>query len=147
MPKAISIHTAIEAAYSEGGWGAVLVVGDIQLELAGYDDETSRQRLALLAVVKALRELDEPAILTVHTQDARLVDGFAQLRRWVKAEWVEKGKPVGEAGLWTEIYMHTGLSEFKWVLEDKHEPGLLTLRAKELAAMALNQRSPNRSAA
>ncbi|MFN3394923.1 MAG: RNase H family protein, partial [Candidatus Thermochlorobacter sp.] len=61
--KKVTIYTdgACSGNPGKGGWGAILLYGDKQLELSGFEVETTNNRMELRAAIEALRALKDPA--------------------------------------------------------------------------------------
>ncbi len=43
-----------------GGWGALLISGDVRKELSGAESQTTNNRMELTAAIEALRALKRP---------------------------------------------------------------------------------------
>ena len=70
-----------------GGWGALVVFGDRELELAGSELETTNNRMELCAAIKALNALKRPMRVRLHTDSTYLRDGIT---RWIDG-WKRRG--------------------------------------------------------
>lgn len=71
-----------------GGWGAVLVYGERELELSGGQEDTTNNRMELTAVIEALKRLREPCQVTLTTDSKYVSDGIS--RGWA-ASWRARG--------------------------------------------------------
>lgn len=71
-----------------GGWGAVLVYGERELELSGGQADTTNNRMELTAVIEALKRLREPCQVTLTTDSKYVSDGIS--RGWA-ASWRARG--------------------------------------------------------
>ncbi len=66
-------------------------------EISGGESYTTNQRMEMLAPIKALKELDVPAMVEVYSDSAYLVNAFNQrwLERWQRNGWqTSKGHAV-----------------------------------------------------
>ncbi len=103
-----------------GGWGAVLVYGERELELHGGEAHTTNNRMELTAVIKALSALKRPCEVTL-TSDSKYVcdamsKGWAQ--SWQKKGWRKSdNSPALNSELWTELLelCKTHTVTFVWV--------------------------------
>ena len=58
-----------------GGWGAILREGEHEKELSGGEDETTNNRMELMAAISALEELEFPSQVDLHTDSTYVKDG------------------------------------------------------------------------
>ena len=64
-----------------GGWGAILRFKGIEKELSGGEEETTNNRMELLAVINALEKLKEPCKVKITTDSKYVCDAF--LKHWL----------------------------------------------------------------
>ena len=86
-----------------GGYGVVLIDREFRKELSGGFQRTNSSRMELMAVVKALEFLRQPASITIYCDCSYIVDSVQAgwLLGWVKRGWLLKsGKPVKHSDLW-----------------------------------------------
>lgn len=106
--------TAAAAAESRdeaaGRWRFVLesVGGDVCLEAADDEAETSSERLELLAIVRGLEALDQPSRVTLFTERRSIAYGFRfGLAVWRDNDWqwerFGRMTDVKDADLWRRI--------------------------------------------
>jgi ribonuclease HI len=81
-----------------GGYAAVLAHGDARREVRGGFRRTTNNRMELMAVIAALRELKYPCAVTVYSDARYVVDGVmtGAMRRW-------RRQPVPNADLWEQL--------------------------------------------
>ena len=127
-----------------GGWGAVLRFGGHERELCGSEENTTNNRMELLAAISALEEITEPCVVVVTTDSTYVKDGIT---RWI-CNWKANGwktaakKPVKNKDLWerldAECLRHQ--VEWRWVKghaghpENERADGLANLAMDELGA-------------
>ena len=60
--KKVTIYTdgACSGNPGKGGWGSILIYGDVVKELSGGEDNTTNNRMELKAVIEALKALKSP---------------------------------------------------------------------------------------
>ena len=71
-----------------GGWGAVLVYGEREMNLSGGEAETTNNRMELTAVISALSALKEPCDVTVTSDSKYVCDAIN--KGWAES-WRKKG--------------------------------------------------------
>ena len=142
--KQVTIYTdgACSGNPGPGGWGAILIYKDTQLELSGYEARTTNNRMELLAPIQALRKLKEPCAVQVYSDSAYLVNAFRQhwLENWVRRNWVKSDKkPVENQDLWKEILDLTKMHQIEWIKVKGHADNPLNNRCDELATGEIKQ--------
>ncbi len=108
MRKRIIIYTdgACSGNPGEGGWGAVLMFGDLKRELSGYSPATTNNRMELMAAIQALEALKEPCDVDLYSDSSYLVNAIklGWLKKWSSGGWMTASKkPVENQDLWKKI--------------------------------------------
>ena len=76
-----------------GGYGAILRYGQTIKEVSGCKNETTNNRMELLAVIEALRQLKRPCRVKVFTDSSYVVKGMTQwISGWKKKNWTRNKK-------------------------------------------------------
>lgn len=106
--KRVTIYTdgACSGNPGLGGWGAVLMYGDKKLELNGGEEQTTNNRMELLAVIKGLQTLKYACEVDLYSDSAYTVNAFTKgwLEGWKKNGWKKAdGKPVLNDDLWKQL--------------------------------------------
>jgi ribonuclease HI len=136
--KEISIYTdgACSGNPGPGGWGAILVFGNIEKELSGGEKETTNNRMELTAVISALEALKQPCVVKLYSDSKYIVDavelGWAkswQARGWKKAD----NNEAKNTDLWERLLslLKTHKVKFFWV--KGHADNEYNLRCDSLA--------------
>ncbi len=89
-----------------GGWGAVLVYGERELELHGGEAQTTNNRMELTAVIKALSALKRPCDVTLVSDSKYVCDGMTKgwAESWKKRGWRKSdNSPALNPELWEEL--------------------------------------------
>lgn len=125
-----------------GGYGVVLMYGDHRKELSGGYNNTTNNRMELLAAIKGLEALKEPCRVTIYSDSRYLVDAVRQgwAKRWQANGWRRnKTEPALNADLWERLLgLLTGHEvEFVWVRGHQGNPG--NERCDALANVAARQ--------
>lgn len=120
--KEIEIYTdgACSGNPGAGGWGAVMVYKNNRKEISGYEEETTNNRMELIAFIKALETVKEPCIIKAFTDSKYVCDsiknGWAE--NWRKNGWKKSDKkPALNSDLWEKLLnlMNKHTIEITWV--------------------------------
>ena len=71
-----------------GGWGTILVYQGVEKELCGGEEQTTNNRMELLAAIMGLEQLKEPCAVTLVSDSRYLCESINQ--GWV-FQWEQKG--------------------------------------------------------
>lgn len=89
-----------------GGWGAILMSGNIKKEFSGFNKETTNNKMELTAVIEALKKLKKPCDVDLYSDSAYVVNAINQgwLNNWKSNGWRGSDKKsVKNIELWTEL--------------------------------------------
>ncbi len=77
-----------------GGWGAVILQGDIVTEIGGREDNATNNAMELTATIQAISSLkDIKNSITISTDSAYVVNGVQEwLPSWIARGWKTKDK-------------------------------------------------------
>jgi ribonuclease HI len=101
-----------------GGWAALLRIAGREIELHGDAPLTTKPRMALTALIEAIRALPRtPAQLTVHTESQQLVtalrNGWPAV--WRANGWTKQdGMPVRNRDLWELVAREIEPHQIRW---------------------------------
>ena len=102
-----------------GGWGALLRYGDNQKELSGGMNETTNNRMEMMAAIGALESLKRPVNIDLYTDSVYLRDGITKwIHAWKVRNWkTANKKPVKNIDLWQRLEhaMQTHHIDWHWV--------------------------------
>ena len=138
--KKVRIYTdgACSGNPGPGGWGAILIYGDIEKELSGSDAMTTNNRMELTSVITALAALREPCEVELFTDSQYITNAvnLGWLESWQKRGWTRKGGDVKNADLWVKLvpYLRMHNVAFNWV--KGHAENEFNNRCDELAVAA-----------
>lgn len=132
--KKVTIYTdgACSGNPGPGGWGAVLMYGKHEKDLAGGETETTNNRMELMAAIMALESLKEPCAVDLYTDSQYVRLGITEwIHGWQKNGW-NKGK-VKNVDLWERLLAATQRHRMQWHWVKGHDGNPLNERADELA--------------
>jgi ribonuclease HI len=100
-----------------GGWAAVLIWGEHIKKVSGFDEDTTNNRMELLAAIKALESVKNPDVkIKLYTDSQYLKNGMTKwINTWIHTNW-NRGK-VKNVDLWMQLndLKHKLNVEWHWV--------------------------------
>ena len=123
--KKVTIYTdgACSGNPGVGGWGAVLMYNGVEKRISGAEDNTTNNRMELLAVINALECLKEPCEVTLYSDAAYTVNAFLNgwVYEWEKSGWKKADKkPVLNDDLWKRLLSLTRIHKVEFVKVKGH---------------------------
>lgn len=120
MKKSLSIYTdgACSGNPGAGGYCAILIYNGIEKVISGSEQETTNNRMELMAVIQGLSALKEPCKVDLYSDSQYVVDAFN--KNWI-TDWVLKGwktaskKPVKNVDLWEKLLSLTSVHEVTFI--------------------------------
>jgi len=120
-----------------GGWGVVLRFNGTEKTLYGSEENSTNNRMELMAAISALESLKKPCKVSLTTDSKYVRDGISEwIINWKKRGWKTANKsPVKNVELWQRLdkarEQHT--IDWLWVKGHSGHPG------NELADQLANQ--------
>ena len=147
--KQVIIYTdgACSGNPGPGGWGAILMYKEKMLEISGYEERTTNNRMELMAPIQALARLKEPCEVKLYSDSAYLVNAFRKgwLDGWQQKNWLKSDKkPVENQDLWKEILKYAGVHRIEWIKVKGHADNPYNNRCDELATGEIKQHRVHR---
>ena len=106
----IAIEAATDGACSgnpgPGGWGGLIIFDDnSELEIGGSEQNTTNNRMELLAAIKALEAITEKKEVTIYTDSMYLQQGITSwINNWKLNNWrTSSKKEVKNSDLWKRL--------------------------------------------
>jgi ribonuclease HI len=99
-----------------GGWAALLRYKGIEREFAGFDPETTNNRMEMMAAIQGLEALKRPMKVQLYTDSTYLKDGISKwIFNWKQNNWrTSDKKPVKNQDLWERLDALTHLHQVTW---------------------------------
>ena len=118
-----------------GGWGAIIMQDEKNIELFGGENETTNNRMELMAVIMALKEISSNLELTIYTDSTYVQKGISEwIKNWKVNNWRSSSKkPVKNKDLWIELDEAVGLRKINWEWVKGHAGNEGNEKADELA--------------
>ncbi|HON80334.1 MAG TPA: ribonuclease HI [Spirochaetota bacterium] len=123
-----------------GGYGVVQIYGNEKKELTGGFRLTTNNRMELMGVIVALKNLEYKNLpVTVYTDSSYVVNGITKgwAKNWRKNNWIKSDKkPALNPDLWSELLdlIEPLAITFRWVRG--HAGNIYNERCDELAVSA-----------
>jgi len=116
--KTVEIYTdgACRGNPGPGGWGALLRYGDNERSLWGGEQQTTNNRMELLAVIQGLSALQRPCEVQVTSDSTYVLKGIQEwMPSWKKKGWkTASKKPVKNVDLWQQLDQLVELHTIDW---------------------------------
>jgi ribonuclease HI len=145
MKNNIVIYTdgACKGNPGEGGWGAVIEDKKSVNKLYGYEENTTNNRMEIVAAIKALKTFSEKSDIIIYTDSKYLMNGINDwINNWKKNNWkTSNKKDVKNVDLWKiidELNLKHNI-EWNWVKGHSGNPG--NEMADDLANLAISRKS------
>ncbi len=99
-----------------GGWGVLLRYGDSEKCLKGAEQETTNNRMELMAAIRGLAELTRQCQVRVTTDSVYVKDGITKwLQKWKANNWKTAAKkPVKNIDLWQQLDEQVQNHDVSW---------------------------------
>lgn len=122
-----------------GGWGALLRWNGHEKEISGGEDDTTNNRMEMMAVIQSLETLKKPSEVDLYTDSKYVMQGVTEwLEGWKARGWKSASKkPVKNQDLWQEIdsLIQKHKVTFHWIKGHAGHPE--NERADKLATSAI----------
>ena len=124
-----------------GGWGALLRYNGNERELCGGEEETTNNRMELLAAIEALSALKQPCHVRLTTDSTYVKDGITKwLENWKRNGWKTAAKkPVKNQDLWIRLDEQSSRHRIEWCWVKGHSGHPENERADTLANRGLDR--------
>lgn len=124
-----------------GGWGALLRFKGKEKELHGGENETTNNRMELMAAIRALESLNRPCRVRLTTDSQYVMKGITEwMSNWKKRGWKTSARqPVKNVDLWQRLDKALAPHQVKWEWVRGHTGHPENERADELANKGIDE--------
>jgi len=141
MNKKVDIYTdgACSGNPGPGGWGVLIQLDDKNIELSGGDNETTNNRMELMAAIIALEEINKDYKINLYTDSNYVKDGITSwISNWKKNSWkTANKKDVKNKDLWIRLDEAIKGKDISWIWVKGHAGNAGNEQADYLARSAL----------
>ena len=143
MNKTADIYTdgACSGNPGPGGWGVLIQLDDKNIELSGGDNETTNNRMELMAAIIALEEINKDYKINLYTDSNYVKDGITSwISNWKKNSWkTANKKDVKNKDLWIRLDAAIKGKDISWIWVKGHAGNAGNEQADYLARSALEK--------
>lgn len=143
MNKKVDIYTdgACSGNPGPGGWGVLIQLDDKNIELSGGDNETTNNRMELMAAIIALEEINKDYKINLYTDSNYVKDGITSwISNWKKNSWkTANKKDVKNKDLWIRLDAAIEGKDISWIWVKGHAGNAGNEQADYLARSALEK--------
>ena len=143
MNKKVDIYTdgACSGNPGPGGWGVLIQLDDKNIELSGGDNETTNNRMELMAAIIALEEINKDYKINLYTDSNYVKDGITSwISNWKKNSWkTANKKDVKNKDLWIRLDTAIKGKDISWIWVKGHAGNAGNEQADYLARSALEK--------
>lgn len=143
MTKTIVIFTdgACRGNPGIGGWGAILRYGDNEKEIYGAEENTTNNRMELMAAIKSLEHLKPRCDVSLTTDSQYVRKGITEwIVNWKKNGWKNsRKKQVKNSDLWQMLDNLSQQHNVKWYWVKGHSGHPDNEKADQLANKGIDE--------
>ncbi len=137
MTNKVYIYTdgACRGNPGPGGWGALMRFQDTEKEFFGGENDTTNNRMEMMASIQALSQLSRPCEVILTTDSQYVRKGITEwIINWKKRGWkTANKKTVKNSDLWKQLDELVQKHEVTWHWVKGHSGHPENERADELA--------------
>lgn len=106
-----------------GGYGAIIKIGDEERSFSGFEENTTNNRMELMAVIVPLEYLKFFCKVKVITDSNYVVKGMTQwINNWQRNNWkTSQGKSVLNQDLWKRLLKAGEGHQIEWIWIKGHD--------------------------
>jgi len=121
-----------------GGWAFLATDGTNIAERCGGEKDTTKNRMELMAVLRALTAARRHSAVEIHTDSQYVKNGMTSwVKNWKRNNWrTADKKPVKNQDLWMALDAAAASTEIHWVWVRGHAGEEFNERVDELARTA-----------
>jgi len=140
--KIVEIYTdgACRGNPGPGGWGVWLKYASAEKEIYGGEQETTNNRMELMAAIQALELLTETCAVKLNSDSKYVLQGITEwMVNWKKRGWkTTANKPVKNEDLWKRLDTAMQKHEIEWVWVKGHSGNIGNEKADQLANQGID---------
>ncbi len=143
--KEVTIYTdgACSGNPGKGGWGTILIYQGREKILSGYEEDTTNNRMEMIAAIKGLKALKEPCRVKLYSDSAYLVNAFRKgwIENWKRNDWArgKKKEELKNVNLWKELDQLIQKHLVEWIKVKGHSDNEYNNRCDKLATGAISE--------
>ena len=121
----------------KGGWAAIILDGDRQSNISGSENNTTNNRMELMAPIMALKKVRKKSEITIYTDSKYVKDGITDwIKKWKLNNWKSASKkPVKNKDLWIKLDSSCQRHKVIWKWVKAHSGNRMNNLVDELAVL------------
>lgn len=119
-----------------GGYCAILIYNGFEKVISGFEQDTTNNRMELLAVIKGLEALKESCEVNIYSDSQYVVDAFNKdwITTWQKNGWKTSAKKeVKNPDLWAKLLEFVSLHNVMFIKVKGHADNEYNNRCDKIA--------------
>ncbi len=115
-----------------GGYCAILTSGDLEKVISGGEDNTTNNRMELMAVIEGLKAVKKPhSVVEIHSDSAYVVNAINNdwIKKWISRKW----ENVKNVDLWKDLNNRLLMHDVRFVKVKGHSDDVMNNRCDEIA--------------
>ena len=141
--KLVEIYTdgACRGNPGPGGWAALLIFNDAEKLISGAEEETTNNRMELMAAIHGLEALSRECSVKLTTDSKYVMQGITSwLSTWKGNNWkTSQKKPVKNVDLWQRLDSSVHKHRVEWFWVKGHSGHLENERVDTAANLAIDE--------
>jgi ribonuclease HI len=123
-----------------GGWAAIISDNGKIKKISGSENNTTNNRMELLAPINALREMNGNSEITIYTDSQYVKLGITEwINKWLDNNWqTSKKEDVKNKDLWVELHNLDKSLNVKWNWVKAHAGNPMNEEVDLMAKKAAN---------
>ena len=123
-----------------GGWAALLIYNDIKKEISGGEQNSTNNRMEMMAAISALELLKEPCNVQLFTDSKYLQNGMiSYMPKWRDNNWRKSGGEIKNLELWKKLSDLSFKHNIEWCWVKAHNGDVNNELVNDLAIYAANK--------
>ena len=123
-----------------GGWGAVLIYGGKRKEISGGEQESTNNRMELMAAIESLGSLKRSCRVKIVTDSKYLKQGVQEwMPQWKSRGWKRKTGAIKNLELWQRLDILVAEHDIEWAWVKGHVGVPENERCDELASAEIEK--------
>lgn len=125
-----------------GGYGTILIYGGHEKVLTAAYDNTTNNRMELLAAIVGLEALKRPCQVTLYSDSQYLINAMTKgwLEKWRNNNWMRNKKEKAKnIDLWKRLLAAAQPHQITWVWVKGHADNEMNNRCDQLAVKAIKE--------
>ena len=121
----------------KGGWAAIILDDSNQSSISGSENNTTNNRMELIAPIMALKKIKKKSEITIFTDSKYVKDGITDwIKKWKQNNWKSSNKkPVKNKDLWVKLDNSCQKHKITWKWVKAHAGNKYNNLADELAVI------------